>query len=172
MNKSSQYQLLSIVLLLLLIAGIGVFILPMKTKNGELKVERQAVAQLRDESQQKLDQLTGLLDSVAKSEAAKKALLDSVPVGLSQDDLILELKELSDEADYNLVNLSFAKKSAEEGVQVVSVNASLSGTYNDLIQFLKAIEGARRTFEVNSISVQRGDSRSILFNVSLSAFYQ
>ncbi len=172
MTRSHRIQLLAVVLFILMVLGLVLFILPMQRANKALQLDKREAVAERQEAQLSLEKLSQLSDELSASESTKKALLRAVPSGLSQDALILELKELADEADFNVNNMSFSERNSEGLGEVLSVGLSLAGDYSDLTTLLELIEEADRLMEVSSISVQRIDPQSILFNLTVEAFYQ
>lgn len=172
MTQSNRLQLTAVVLLFLLIIGILLVILPMRSRNAALKVTHATALTERQQLEDRLEKLEALSEQVASSAAAKKTLLQAVPKGLNQDELILELKELSDKVSYDLSTMSFSVTNSAEFGNTVSIGASLSGGYSDLIAFLRNIENADRLFRVKSIAAQRTNNEGVYFNVVLEAFYQ
>jgi Tfp pilus assembly protein PilO len=172
MRKGQITQLFSVLLLMLLVVGVAVFVFPMREKVAGLKVERDAISDQLQGLQSELDSLTALSEDVAKSEATKDALLASVPSGYSQDGLILELSEMSEDLSFDLNAMNFSQSVSQDYGNTVTVAANFSGSYDDLIDFLQKLEIASRLMRVTSLSVQLTSTESVVFNLNIEAYYQ
>lgn len=171
--KPSQFsQLFSIILLFLVIVGTVVFVLPMSDKVAALKEDKAAAALELEGIQSEYDALSALAENVAKSAATKQALTDAVPNGYSQDELILELSKMADDLDFDLNAMNFSVSADQEYGNSVTVAANFSGSYDDLINFLRKIEGGDRLMQVTSIAVQLTSTNDIVFNLNIEAYYQ
>ena len=172
MKKGQVTQLVSILLLLLLVTGVAIFVLPMRGKIADLKVDRGAVVDELQGMQSELDNLTALSDDVASNETTKNALLASVPSGYSQDDLILELSEMAEDLGFDLNAMNFSQAVSQDYGNTVTVAANFSGDYDDLIDFLQKVEIAGRLMRVTSLSVQLTSTEDVVFNLNIEAYYQ
>ena len=172
MKKGQVTQLVSILLLLLLVTGVAIFVLPMRGKIADLKVDRDAVVDELQGMQSELDNLTALSDDVASNETTKNALLASVPSGYSQDDLILELSEMAEDLGFDLNAMNFSQAVSQDYGNTVTVAANFSGDYDDLIDFLQKVEIAGRLMRVTSLSVQLTSTEDVVFNLNIEAYYQ
>ena len=172
MKNNQMSQLLSILLLLLIVVGAMIFVFPMRQDIVALQSEYDAASMELQAAQADYDALVQLSDDVAKSEATKEALALAVPEGAAQDELILELSEMAEDAGFELSALSFSQAIRQNYGNTLTVNASLSGGYDQLIEFLQALEGAERLLQVSSLSVQLTSTDSIVFNLNIEAYYQ
>jgi Tfp pilus assembly protein PilO len=172
MRKGQLQQLVSVILLLLLVVGVFVLIMPMRDKVTDLKADKQVVADQLQGLQSEYEDLEALSSEVATSSTVKNDLLDSVPVGYSQDELILELADLADDAEFDLNAMNFAASVDQASGNFVSVSANFDGDYGDLIKFLQALEGADRLMRVSSLSVQLTSTEEVVFNLNIEAYYQ
>jgi len=169
-NRSFEWM--SVVLLLLMIGGAFVVVLPLRADVVALRAQRDEVISQKQDLQAHYDELSALSTEVTQSEASKKTLLKSVPVGFAQSSLLTDLVKISQEAGFTLGNLTFSPgTNAEEG-EYLMLSLSLRGSYAKLFDFLKKLENAPRLFRVISINVQRGDGDDIVFNLILNAYYQ
>lgn len=171
MNNQSS-QLVSVLLLVLVLAG-GWFVLrPMRDNTLELRADVDVQAAELQDLQAEYDELKALADEVSNSSAKKAALLKSVPVGKNQDELLLELTALAADLgmDTNAINFSLSADPATS--DVLGLTSNFVGSYDDLIAFLQKLESADRLLEVTSISVQRTSTEDVVFNLNLQAFYQ
>lgn len=165
-------QLLSIVLLFLVILGSVFFIFPMRDSVADLKVERDAVLANFQELDTNYSALSTLSNDVAKSQATRNALAQAVPQGLSQDDLILDLSEMAEDAGFDLNAMSFSKGVHQEFGNTLTVTANFSGSYSQLIEFLQQVESADRLMQVTSLNVQLTSTTAVVFNLSIETYYQ
>lgn len=170
--RSQHSQLLSVLLLLMMSVGAMVFVIPKRAEVKELqtKVEERASALASTE----LDyvSLQSLAEEVGSSASAKEKLLDAVPVGTAQDELILELSEIARKAGFQLNALNFSEGEDQEMGSYLGVSANFSGDYDKLIAFLQRIENADRLMRVTNLSIQLTSTDSIVFNVNIAAFHQ
>lgn len=169
--KNSQSQLLSVVLLLILVLGGIFFVNPLRESVAEMKVDRDDSVSRLAQSQLSLESMKLLAEEVS-AESAKADLLDAVPVGNAQDELILEMESIAKKAGFDLNAVNFTEGSDAEYGQKVIVAANLAGSYDDLVEFLQRVENADRLMTVDSMTVQLTSTDSVVFNVSLSAYHQ
>jgi|GEM_PF-787616 Tfp pilus assembly protein PilO len=120
-----------------------------------------------------------LLDSTLPvAESERDRILEAVPNDLAQDELIRDLDDIASSVDIDLTSMTFSLQSVQGlTADVVSISASFSGLYVDLLDLLEAIETNDRLFKVNSIGVQLGDvtddgEQLMTFSVTLEAYYQ
>lgn len=172
MKKAQLSQLMSILLLFLILVGAVVVTLPLNKKVKEIRANKVVVAELLQQTQADFDDLNDLLSEVSTSEATKAALVKAVPVGLSQDELILELTELADDADFDLNAMNFSTAIDQVLGNTLIVAANFSGSVDDLIKFLQSIENADRLIQVTSLNVQLTSTEDVVFNLNLEAYYQ
>ncbi len=172
MKKAQLSQLMSILLLFLILVGAVVITVPLNQKVKEIKANKVVAGDLLQQTQTDFDDLNALLAEVSTSEATKAALVSAVPVGVAQDEFILELTELSKEAgfDLNAMNFSTAVDQALGGKLIVAAN--FSGDVDDLIKFLQSIEKADRLMQVTSLNVQLTSTEDVVFNLNIEAYYQ
>ncbi len=172
MKPGQGSQLFAIVLLLLLIVGVLAFVLPMRGTVAELEVTKAAKADELQALQSELDALSTLASQVAESETTKQALLAAVPVGYSQDELILELSQMAQDSNFSLNAMNFSQSVDENFGNTLSITANFSGSYDDLINFLQKLETAERLIRVTSLNVQLTSTSTVTFNLGLEAYYQ
>ncbi|MFA4815036.1 MAG: type 4a pilus biogenesis protein PilO [Candidatus Gracilibacteria bacterium] len=118
------------------------------------------------------ENLKALSEDVAGSETTREILKTAVPSGYDQDALLLELSALASDAGFTLNAVTFSDTVSEEYGKTITMAMSLAGTYDDLVAFLQAVEGAERLMRVTSMSIQRTSGSAISFNLSIEAYYQ
>jgi len=165
MKPGQSSQLVSITLLLLVLVGTFVFVLPMRGKISELKIQKSTAQSELSALDTEYNSLSALSSEVAKSEATKQALLSAVPVGTSQDALILELSKIADESGFDLNSISFSDGNDETYGSFVSTTLNVTGSFSKLIPFLQQIESAGRLMRVKSLSVQKTSTDTVSFNL-------
>lgn len=172
MRQGQSLQLISIVCILFIAIGAVLFVLPMRTSITNLKAQKEtanlSLASLDDE----YAKLSALSTEVAKSESVKQALLEAIPVSSAQDSLILELSKIAEDSGFDLNSVNFSDSTKDGGGSVLSANANLAGSYDNLFAFLQKVETAKRLMRVQSISLQRTSSEGVSFNISIDAYYQ
>lgn len=172
MKTAQSSQLLSILLLLLMIVG-GVFlVLPMRDTIAELSTQRETATTELTALQTEYDALAALAEEVSKSQSTKDALMKAVPSGYAEDTLILDLAGMATEIGFKLNAMNFSAGSDENLGKTITVTANLTGTYDDLVDFLQKIESSERLMQVKSLNVQRTSATAIAFNLQIEAYYQ
>lgn len=170
--KGQSSQAIGLLLLALLVAGGLLFVQPLREKVAEAQIHLDSKAADLQLLQSEFDELQALADEVSKSEAKKKSLLDAVPVGHREDELILELTGLTAELGYEVNAINFALSNESDLGSTIVVTANFQGDYADLITFLQKLENADRLFQIKSISVQLTTTTEVIFSLNIQAFYQ
>lgn len=172
MKKSQLSQLTSILLLFLLLLGAVVIALPLNKRVKELRSNKVVAVELLQQTQTDFNDLNTLLGEVATSEATKKALSNSVPVGVEQDALILELTNLAKASKFDLNAMNFSTAVDQELGNTLIIAANFTGQVKNLVGFLQAIETADRLMQVTSMNVQLTSTEDLVFNLNIEAYYQ
>lgn len=138
-----------------------------ESTNVEILAEKNRLTLLTAEKEE-----LNLLTEVALNEVR-----GAVPSKMQQDVVIRNLVSIADENIIELNSISFGKGGEnEEGIAVLRVNASFEGGFNDLIRFLEGLEGNKRKFVMNSLSVQLatievGGSRRANFSLAMETYF-
>lgn len=172
MKQGQMSQLGFIVLLLVGVVGFVLFVLPLKATVAELSLSKAESASVLEGLQSDYESLEQLSQEVSNSEATKEALVNAVPVGPAQDDLILELSEMATDASFDLNAMSFTDSIDQTYGNTLTISVNLTGSYDDLVDFLQKVEGAERLMTVKSLSVQLTTTTDVVFNLSIEAYYQ
>lgn len=170
--KNQFSQLISIVLLFLIIVGTLVFILPLREKLAVLKSTREGLQADLLALQTEYDALEALAAEVSTSETTRETLLRAVPIGFSQDDLILDLSEMANGLDFILNAVNFSNVVSENYGKTLEISINLSGPYEEMILFLQKLESAERLLHITGINIQRTSDTDVAFNLKLEAYYQ
>lgn len=174
-RTSTTLNLLSVALLLAVVLGLLFFVNPMRTEIGLLETNLTEKELQVDDLSAKVAELEAIREEVGSSGISEDKLLTQVPEGVSQDELIVDLSEVSIAAGIELHGMSFSIVENEEGVGVITVSASFDGDYEDLIGFLQAIEDSARKIKVKSINVQLSSEDDVAkanFSLLMEAYYQ
>lgn len=172
MKTAQSSQLFSLLLLLLMMVGGAVFVLPMRSTIGDLSVQRSTATEEVNALQTEYDSLAALAEDISKSDSAKEALMKAVPVGYSEDDLLLDLSTMASEVGFKLNAMNFSLGQRAELGSTITVTANLTGTYDQLVDFLQQVESSARLMQVTSLNVQRTGATAIAFNLQIEAYYQ
>ena len=170
--RGQTSQLLSLILLALLIGGVLLFVSPLQKKVAANRASVDVRSLELQSLQSEFDSLKTLADEVAKSEAKRDILLNAVPIGHSEDDLLVELTDLTASLAFGVNAINFALGSDPDLGDTVTVTANFEGSFANLVEFLQQIENADRLFQVKSISVQRTGTDEVVFNLIIEAYYQ
>ncbi len=172
MKSGQSSQLVSILLLFLVIVGVTVFVLPMREEMTQLQLEKTTLEAELLELDARYMALDELSKKVSQSETTKLSLLRAHPVGYEQDQLILDLTNMAEEAGFSLNVLSFSPGLSEEYGKTLTVATNITGSYDQMIRFLQSLESADRLMRVISMNVQRLTASSVAFNLQIEAYYQ
>jgi len=177
-KKSQSKTLLGVLLVLVAVAVYVLLLKPfsdgLAKKEVDLSTKNAEVASLNT-----------AIDSLKKQEAEfqltedkKNNILKVVPIGLNQDQVIRDVVEVAAKEGISLRSISFSKSALKDkNVNVLRVSAGFDGVYDDLINFLKDVEGNERRFKINSINVQLNPSdlslsKRVSFSLTMDSFYQ
>lgn len=181
-EESGVKKILSIVGLVLLVGSIATYIFYTRP----LSDGYASVAEGLTEKEKTIEDIRSQLETLKSSEqklnittdVQKMTLLQSIPVGMKQDDVIEDLIKIAEGNGVNLSSVSFGKTDpANDNFGSLKINASFQGGYGDLIHFLKGIEDNARLFKATSINVQvsdveGGDMKRVTFSLAIEAYYQ
>ena len=171
-------SLVGVVLLIGSVAAYAFYVRPLWDNFGEVKADITSQEEHIDELQGKIESIE---DAEKKmdlgTEVEKVTLLNSIPVGLNQDEVIEDVIKIAGVYDIELRSISFGlAEGYYDDVGVLRVNASFEGNYGDLINFLEGIEENARMLKVSSVNVQISrledlDIKRVTFSLSIDAFY-
>lgn len=166
---------------ILVIAALALYVFLIKPLSSEVANLRTDVSTKQTEVST-LDAKFTALESAKSSnqitEVTASQIEDKIPVGMNQDDVIRELIQIAEKNDIELNSISFGRAGGDEDdLEALRISASFEGSDADLINFLKAIETAKRFFKVNSISVSINtldvtNFKRANFSLSIETFYQ
>lgn len=178
-QTSAVKPIVGSLLIILTVAAYVFYVRPFSASVDVLKADIAA----------KEEEVKTLAAKVQQYEAATKELglsneverfevTNSIPAGVRQDEVIRDLIDIAELNKISLSSLSFGKgKTQKEGISSLRISSSFSGSYEDLLDFLKSIEQNARLLRINSINVQltKLDVLALeraTFSLSLEAFFQ
>jgi len=173
-SKSSfKFSTLAAVFLLIaVIAGLTVFVLPLKAQYDEnnTKLSQKEVEINTLKSQ--LADLQNLESSFTGSEVTQKDVLNLIPQGVNEDKVITILAKAADDNEVSLNSLSFSLGQGKDtDSQVLNISLNISGGRQDLLKFLGSLETASRKFRVNTISIQSLENNLENMSINVEAFF-
>lgn len=178
-GDSKLTSLLGVLLIFIAIGFYIFFVRGLNDKTSELKASVLAANQQIGALNKQITDFTAAEKEMGVASSVQRLELEkAVPVGIKQDEVIKQLVEISDMNSISLSSIGFGRgASTQNKIGTLQINASFEGTYDDLVQFLEGLEQNRRTFRVNSISVQitdlqASDVKKANFSLSMEAFYQ
>lgn len=170
-RKNTTLVTLFLVLLVVLLGFL--YFQPLRDQVQEKQAEKQVLATQVFDLTEELAELEKLQEDLPESEVARKKILGKIPAELEQDQLVLDLSRLATEHVVDFSALSFGLGgTTEEGLQRVTVNGSFSGSYDNLVKFVEAIEENEREIMVKSVGVQLSETGTARFNLNMEAYYQ
>ena len=179
---SNIRKITSLIGILLLIGSVAAYAFFVRPLWDEYSVAKADITSKEDMVKELSDKIDSYRDAETamdlETEVQKLTLLNSVPIGVNQDEVIEDLVDVAAENEIVLRSVSFGlSEGYYEQVGALKINASFEGGYGDLINFLKGIENNSRLFKVTSISVQVSqfedlDIKKVTFSLSIDAFYQ
>lgn len=180
-HPRQKYQAKSLIGVLLILVAVSIYVFLLKPLSDEVdKKEQELTTRIAeaDTLQIKVDDFKKQEDALQLNEEKKRQILSAIPIGINQDEVIRDIVEIAAKQDITLRSVSFSKSiSGDKSVNVLRVSASFEGSYSDLINFLQGIEGNKRRFKINSISVQVSSeslsmSERVSFSLTMDSFYQ
>lgn len=174
-RKAKNISILAAVIIVFAAVGWIFFVRPifddLKTTDDQLN-QQQIVLNKKEQESTELEKKKSTL---AGSLLSQERILESIPEGMQQSSLIRDLANLTAHHNFTLGSMSFSPSKGKMSLNKVSIPVSLTGSYEQLVDFLKSVETSPRFFDVKGISVQvvqEDGIEKVNFNLSLEAFYQ
>lgn len=177
-NKSSRLSLVSLLLFIVAFSAAWFYLKPTWDEVSSMGIARDEKLVERKDLNQKLVDLQKVQQELnLTSEVARETTLSAIPVQLEQEALIRDISSLAKKNDMTLGGLSFSISTGGGGEEVskTTINTNVTGSYNNLISFLKGIETNDRKLLLKNITVQVGDTEygsRVNFNLNMEAYYQ
>lgn len=145
-------------ILIIAVVATGIFFInPLRDQIIELKEAKGEKSVQLAELEEEYKKLKKIAENLPTEKVAQRKLLYAIPETLNQDLLIKSIKKIAEKNEifFSSISFSIAKDSnLGEGISAVRISATFKGSYDDLINFLEAIEESRREIVVKSINVQ------------------
>jgi hypothetical protein len=167
-----QSRNLTILLILLIALSYTVWITPQAEK---LNTTQSRLSSVENELNTLAQSRIAVSDSVVSDLEA--ALVETaVPEGFNQDDLIKSIRELAENFQINLVNISFTQSFAEQTNQIKTAQITLNanGSPAAVKAFLSALENSSRGFFVKNLGLNYGTVNEVAvgnLNITFEAYY-
>lgn len=167
-----QSRNLTILLILLIALSYTLWITPQTEKLNTAQNQLSTV-------QTELNALTQSRITVSDttvSDLDAAIVQTAVPEGFNQDDLIKAIRELSENFQVNLVNISFTQSFAEQTNQIKTVQITLNanGSPAGVKAFLSALENSSRGFFVKTLGLNYATVNEVPvgnLNITFEAYY-
>lgn len=162
------YACLGALLILTIGGGAGYYYASGAIHARTMVLEQRIATQ--DVIEDQINQLVNLKRSYQKLLPLKPQIEAALPLDKKQTDIALQLQQLASNAGMQLPNVNFAGSSTlpaatsqtvpAGGVLALPVSFNLSGTYDQLQNFLRGLESLNRYTGVSSLAITHKDDKS------------
>lgn len=177
--KQFFYVLLGVIAILIL-GGGGAYWLATKRLESKQAELRKNLADI-EVANARVDQLSALSKELKKLEPILNQIEAALPPSKRQSEIILQIQRVAADAKMPLSALTFPNLTTLPGpaTQTVRVGDSLampvsftlSGSYENMLSFLRGMENLQRYSSISSIAVVKNDApNNISFSVTLNVF--
>lgn len=178
-QTSAVKPIIGSLLIILTVAAYVFYVRPFSASVDVLKTDIAAKEKEVKTLSAKVQQYEAATKELGLSnEVERFEVTNSIPAGVRQDEVIRDLIDIAELNKISLSSLSFGKgKTQKVGISSLRISSSFSGSYEDLLDFLKSIEQNARLLRINSINVQltKLDVLALeraTFSLSMEAFFQ
>lgn len=178
-QTSAVKPIIGSLLIILTVAAYVFYVRPFSASVDVLKADIAAKEEEVKTITAKVQQYEAATKELGLSnEVERFEVTNSIPAGVRQDEVIRDLIDIAEFNKISLSSLSFGKgKTQKEGISSLRISSSFSGSYENLLDFLKSIEQNARLLRINSINVQltKLDVLALeraTFSLSMEAFFQ
>lgn len=173
-QQSNQSTLTIIAVILLVVAVVGIFILVLP-KREELDSAKANLTNQQTELNKLKSEIVkfdALEDSFQGGEVTKNDVLNLVPENIEQAEVIDTLADLTEEFGLSFNSISFsASAGLDEDASVLNITTNVTGSHQELIDFLDALETNSRKFRVKTMSVQILENRLENMSLNVEAYF-
>lgn len=155
--KLSKRELLLVSILAvagLIFTYLSYFIFPSYLRIDELNTElmqKKKIAVNRDEAQKRLENLDSLL---AKSKAQLENMEKKIPYNVRLPELVVNIDSNISYLDMDIQTISIGEPdTANKEYDIIPVNVSMEGKYDNIIDFINYIEDNNRKFIIDSFTL-------------------
>jgi hypothetical protein len=165
-------SVLAILLLLAVIAGAYLFVFPLKDKYDQSSILLSQKQTELNSAKSKLVEAQAFESSFTGSEVTKKDILNLIPQGVNQDNIIDILSKAADENEVTLNSFSFGiSEGAELEANIVNITINISGAHMDMLDFFDALQNSSRKFLIKTINVQTLENQLENVSLNINAYY-
>lgn len=163
------------VLVLLVLVGYFFVLSPRLSKAGEIKAEKETVAEQNDSRQTEITNLTKQAEGIARGRAQAAFLTGKFPPTAAQADLFAQIRKAAADAGLAENQVGALTPSVPQsgattgngsavlpgqgggpGLASMTVSLAATGTYAQLTAFLKNLENMDRAYLVRTVSLAPG----------------
>ncbi len=139
---------------------------------GEVLTNARKLQSLRD----------GLLDKQSKLSGSDiKRLEKLIPESADNVNLIIEFQNIADKYNLKIETASSQKDDEKDSKQsfdidsrdygIISIDFSITGSYNDFVSFLSEIEDSLRITDIRSLSIASNDLGGYQFTMTVETYW-
>jgi Tfp pilus assembly protein PilO len=175
--KRFFYILCGALAVIILASGAGYYYASRYLQEGTKELsQRLADEQLADE---RISSLTDLQKQYERLQPLIPTINNALPTEKNQTQIALQLRNIANHSGMTLDDLTFAASAAPGPVSqtvkvgdvlAIPVTFKLSGSYDQLQQFLSMQEQLNRYSSVTSLNINSKSNRQIDFDVALNVF--
>lgn len=156
-TRKNPPGIIAAILIIAVVTTSIFFINPLRAKITELKEAKGEKTVQLTELEEEYKRLKNIAENLPEGEVEQRKLLYAIPATLNQDLLIKNIKKIAEKNEifFSSISFSIGKDSdLGESISTVRISATFRGSYDDLVNFLEAVEENRREIVVKSINVQ------------------
>lgn len=173
-------SVISVILFVLILVAAYFFVYPQWTKVSAKRADLNRLKQENAELKKSNDEISSFVNSY-KGYDEEQALASSV-LPLKNDNVDSALRTLNYFAKTSNVHIasitmgakpSDRKVLAENGIEPVELNLSMSGTYPSFNYFLQLLHQSSRIFDVLAVDMKAGNmGETLQYQIKLRTYYQ
>lgn len=165
-----QILILVGILVLMLVAFFMLVWKPQSERIADLENQRTAEETKLQTAKTTLAMLEEKKRSAASVEADLVKIKKQIPTEADLPDIVDQLQDIANDAGVGLVSIKPGTLAAKGDFSELQVNIIIEGSYVSLIDFLRRVETAQRTFKTSTIDLKVKQYPDLTMNAALSAF--
>src|SRR5215510_14418026 len=178
-RRRRQYVFGSLLGLIAAINLLFFFILFQPARGEYLRLQEsiektRALVQLRHRTIARLEKLSGQLETSAQ-DRARLVTGHFIPNSAGWSEIVPQLESMVQRAGVKNMRKEFSKDAAPQyGLYSVKIRVPVTGTYSNVINFIRDLENAETFFIINSIDVRPSavaGSQDVAMNLNLETFF-
>lgn len=144
---------------LLVLAGVGLGVLPLNRSLSETKKQAQGKVAQAVSLEKKVDILKAIQKGLNADQKRKQQLEIAAPVDSKIDEIFIMLETMATESGVEIENIQPGKASASVKNGLSEMTVTLKGEFNNLINFSKLVKGNVRPMFVKSVTFVAQESK-------------